>query len=63
MFKISELEEKQKKEQTSEHVEVLKGLPTYVGENAAEHFLDYVTEVADMIYEKYIEVSKTKVLT
>ena len=28
---------------------------TYVGENAAEHFLDYVQDVAGNIYKKYID--------
>ena len=28
---------------------------TYVGEDAAEHYLDYVQQVANAIYEKYIK--------
>ena len=36
---------------------------TYVGEDAAEHFLDYVQQVANGIYEKYIEEAKPMIFT
>ena len=36
---------------------------TYVGADAAEHFLDYIESVADGIYEKYIHTPKPLVMT
>ena len=36
---------------------------TYVGEDAAEHYLDYVKNVADAIYEKYIEKPQKMIYT
>ena len=36
---------------------------TYVGEDAAEHFLDYVQTVADQIFKKYIKKPKEMIYT
>ena len=36
---------------------------TYVGMDAAKHFLDYVTQVADLTYKKYIEKPKAMIFT
>ena len=36
---------------------------TYVGENAAENFLDYVQTVAEKIYKKYIQKPKEMIYT
>ena len=36
---------------------------TYVGMDAAEHFLDYVIKVADLTYKKYIENEKKIIFT
>ena len=36
---------------------------TYVGMDAAEHFLDYVIKVADLTYKKYIEEEKKIIFT
>ena len=36
---------------------------TYVGEVAAEHFLDYVQTVADKIFKKYIKKPKEMIYT
>ena len=36
---------------------------TYVGEGAAEHYLDYVQNIANAIYEKYIKTTKKMVFT
>ena len=36
---------------------------TYVGEDAAEHFLDYAQQVADSIFKKYINKPKELVMS
>ena len=36
---------------------------TYVGIDTAEHFLDYVTKVANLVYKKYIDKPKEMMFT